>query len=137
MKKKTIAKEIKLFQKAALMSMLIGVVVCIGCLIVFNPWKFDSAKYQQVGGQSYRSSSVGLSTPSYFPAWWVDGFFDYCDGEIRFSADFPQASYRDRKEYLLHKSFTYGIWTALLVLIGVFGYRYIKSGQAWVNENLQ
>lgn len=132
--RKTIAKEILLIQKTVGYSLVFGIFVTAICLVLFNPFKFDGDRYQHL--QAIHSPlTVDLSTPSYFPAWWVDGFFDYCDGEGGFNPEYPQESYSYRKQYLVDKSIRYGLWSLLICFGCVTLFRYGTKGQKWLIQN--
>ncbi|MBX2931188.1 MAG: hypothetical protein KF781_04475 [Chitinophagaceae bacterium] len=99
--------------------------------------KFDGEKYRNI--EPIKLSDIqrdfNNNTPSYYPYWWVDGFFDYTDGKITFNSTKPHECYRERKSYLIAKTFKYGFYAFLISFLGTLLYRYGTKTQKWVNEN--
>ncbi|MCU7551794.1 DUF4339 domain-containing protein [Chitinophagaceae bacterium LB-8] len=132
--KKKVAKEVLLFQYIAGYSAIIAIFVTVICLFVFQPYKFDGAKYKEIQGITSASIS-DITTPIYSPLWWSEGFDEYCDNKVGFNSYSPQISYEQRKEYLIWKAIKLGLYTFLLCLGGSFAYRYMSKAQRWIIKN--
>jgi GYF domain 2 len=128
--KSKIANEVITIEKIFGYSALVGIAVLIICFFVFNPFKFDGGKFENIepiipGG--------GMSV--YYPAWMDNGFYDYTEGEIGFICTAPRKCYDERKSFLIIKALKYGFYSLLISFLGLLLYRYSTKTQKWVNEN--
>jgi len=132
--KNKLASELAFIRNLLLLSFIISSLFFGICIIVFEPYKFDSKKYTGIAtkvSESFKNYGGQVTMP-YSNA---PGFNDYLDGNIGIDILHLQDSFKKRKDYLISKSIKYSIYFGGLLFISIILLRYSYKFNSWINEN--